>query len=412
MRDYVEIGIGREARRAYNLNEIDIVPSRRTRSSKDVDLSWHIDAYTFDVPFVSHPTDALASPEFAIEMGKQGGLAVINAEGLWGRHADLDSAIKKVIAPLIFADPDPMDLRQPGVAELQELHSAPLDTDLLTERISQVRDSGVTVAVRVSPQNARELAPAVVKAGAEILFIQGEIISAEHVQEGGEPLNLKEFIGSLDVPVIAGGVADYTTALHLMRAGAAGIIVGQGATTSSVALGIDTHLATQIADAAAARREYLDETEGRYVHIIADGDLATSGEIARAVACGADAVMLGSALAGAAEAAGRGYYWQPQTAHPRFPRGTISNAVDGSGFGFGLGWYSTEGDTPADQERAREEMLNKIGESRPSLESILHGPSTSTWGHSNFVGGLRRVMAKCGYTDIKSFQKVDITLTN
>ena len=403
MRDYVEIGIGREARRAYGLNEINIVPSRRTRSSKDVDLHWHIDAYTFDVPLVSHPTDALASPEFVIEMGKQGGLGVINAEGLWGRHADLDAAIKKVIEPILFADQDVHGFRQPGVAELQELHSAPIDTDLLSERIAQVRDSGVTVAVRVSPQNARELAPIVVKAGAEMLFIHGENISAEHVQEGGEPLNLKEFIGSLEVPVIAGGVSDYTTALHLMRAGAAGIIVGQGSTTSPLALGIDSNLATQIADVAAARREYLDETEGRYVHVIADGDIDTSGEIARAVACGADAVMLGQPLAAAAEAAGHGFYWQSQSAHPRFPRGLITQTE------YGYGWV--EAGLASDGGTSREDIIAASGADRPSLDTVLHGPSTSTWGGYNLVGGLRRAMAKCGYTDIKSFQKVSITVS-
>ncbi|MDN8595332.1 MULTISPECIES: GuaB3 family IMP dehydrogenase-related protein [unclassified Corynebacterium] len=404
MRDYVEIGIGREARRAYYLRDISIVPSRRTRSSKDVNLSWHIDAYSFDIPFASHPTDALASPEFVIEMGKQGGLGVINAEGLWGRHADLDGAITKVITAQLEAgntDPESNAAEDKAVKTLQELHAAPLDHDLLSERISQVRDSGVTVAVRVSPQHARELAPVVVKAGAEILFIQGEIISAEHVQEGGEPLNLKEFIGSLDVPVIAGGVADYTTALHLMRSGAAGIIVGQGTTTSDSALGIGTHMATQIADAAAARREYLDETEGRYVHIIADGEIHTSGDIARAVACGADAVMLGTALASASEAAAYGYYWQAQAAHPRFPRGIIENTSNSFSFGWGL-----DDDGPA------QDVLNNLRENSPSLETILHGPSTSTWGGHNLAGGLRRVMAKCGYTDIKSFQKVDITLTS
>ena len=404
MRDYVEIGIGREARRAYNLRDISIVPARRTRSSKDVDLSWHIDAYTFDIPFASHPTDALASPEFVIEMGNQGGLGVINAEGLWGRHADLDEAIAKVIAAQLqaYQSGEPLNAAEnKAVKTLQELHAAPLDHDLLSERIAQVRDSGVTVAVRVSPQHARELAPVVVGAGAEILFIQGEIISAEHVQEGGEPLNLKEFIGSLDVPVIAGGVADYTTALHLMRSGAAGIIVGQGATTSDAALGIGTHMATQIADAAAARREYLDETEGRYVHIIADGEIHTSGDIARAVACGADAVMLGSSLADASEAAACGYYWQAQTAHPRFPRGIIKRTSNSFSFAWG-----------ADDSDATEEVLQQLRENTPSLETILHGPSTSTWGGHNLAGGLRRVMAKCGYTDIKSFQKVDITLTS
>lgn len=404
MRDYVEIGIGREARRAYYLRDIAIVPARRTRSSKDVDLSWHIDAYTFDIPFASHPTDALASPEFVIEMGKQGGLGVINAEGLWGRHADLDGAIAKVIKAELeanLADPESTAAEDSAVKTLQEFHAAPLDYDLLSERIAQVRDSGVTVAVRVSPQHARELAPVVVKAGAEILFIQGEIISAEHVQGGGEPLNLKEFIGSLDVPVIAGGVADYTTALHLMRSGAAGIIVGQGATTSDAALGIGTHMATQIADAAAARREYLDETEGRYVHIIADGEIHTSGDIARAVACGADSVMLGAPLAAASEAAAGGYYWQSQAAHPRFPRGVIARADGGFSFGWGL-----------DDAAATEDILKQLRSNSPSLETILHGPSTSTWGGHNLAGGLRRVMAKCGYTDIKSFQKVGITLSS
>ena len=404
MRDYVEIGIGREARRAYYLRDIAIVPARRTRSSKDVDLSWHIDAYTFDIPFASHPTDALASPEFVIEMGKQGGLGVINAEGLWGRHADLDGAIAKVIKAKLDAESAGKrgtSAEDSAVRTLQELHAAPLDHDLLSERIAQVRDSGVTVAVRVSPQHARELAPVVVKAGAEILFIQGEIISAEHVQGGGEPLNLKEFIGSLDVPVIAGGVADYTTALHLMRSGAAGIIVGQGATTSDAALGIGTHMATQIADAAAARREYLDETEGRYVHIIADGEIHTSGDIARAVACGADSVMLGAPLAAASQAAAGGYYWQSQAAHPRFPRGVIARADGGFSFGWGL-----------DDAAATEDILKQLRSNSPSLETILHGPSTSTWGGHNLAGGLRRVMAKCGYTDIKSFQKVGITLSS
>ena len=235
MRDYVEIGVGREARRTYDLNQVSLVPTRRTRSSKDVDTSWHIDAYTFDVPFVSQPTDALATPEFVIEMGKQGGLGVINAEGLWGRHEDLEGALKRVREN--FGD----------LSTLQELHAAPLNEELLAERITQVRDSGVTVAVRVSPQRARELAPVVIKAGAELLFIHGTLISAEHVQTGGEPLNLKEFIGSLDTPVIAGGVADYTTALHLMRAGAAGIIVGSGVNTNPETLGIDIPMATTIA---------------------------------------------------------------------------------------------------------------------------------------------------------------------
>ncbi|WIM68166.1 GuaB3 family IMP dehydrogenase-related protein [Corynebacterium breve] len=379
MRDYVEIGIGREARKTYHLSSIALVPSRRTRSSKDVDTTWNIDAYTFDIPVVAHPTDAIVGPEFAIEMHNQGGLAVLNAEGLWARHADVEAALARVVAAA--EDSDHFFLGEEvtqATRVLQELHSAPIDEELLVERITQIRESGATVAVRVSPQNARDLAPVLVKAGVELLFIQGTQISAEHVQQGGEPLNLKEFIGSLDVPVIAGGVSDYTTALHLMRAGAAGIIVGSGDTTSDTALGISTPMATAIADAAAARREYLDETGGRYVHVIADGEINLSGDIARAIACGADAVMLGSPLTYAEEATGDGYYWQSSAAHPRFPRGVVIREADSA--------------------------------ERESLEVVLHGPSADALGTKNLVGGLRRAMAKCGYTDVKSFQKVKLAL--
>ncbi|WP_257159346.1 GuaB3 family IMP dehydrogenase-related protein [Corynebacterium cystitidis] len=380
MREYVEIGIGREARKTYHLGQVALVPSRRTRSSKDVDTTWNIDAYSFNLPIVAHPTDAVVSPEFAIEMDKQGGLAVLNAEGLFGRHADVEAALGKVISAAGGVDDVFLggDSYQAATRALQELHSAPVDQDLLAERIAQIRDSGATVAVRVSPQNARVLAPVVAKAGAEIIFIQGTLISAEHVTEGGEPLNLKEFIGSLEVPIIAGGVTNYSTALHLMRSGAAGVIVGSGETTSDNALGISTPMATAIADAAAARREYLDETGGRYVHIIADGEINQSGDIARAIACGADAVMLGSALSYAAEAAGQGVYWQSSAGHPRFPRGLVTRAAE-------------EGE-------------------RESLEVVLHGPSADAFGLKNLVGGLKRAMAKCGYTDVKSFQKVELAL--
>ena len=385
MREYAEIGIGREARRTFDLEQLSIVPQRRTRSSKDVDTTWHIDAYTFDIPFLSHPTDALATPEFIIEMGKQGGLGVINAEGLWGRHEDLEGALARIYS-------------QPGDNSIiQELHAAPLDDALLTERISQVRDSGVTVAVRVSPQNAREMAPKVIAAGAELLFIQGTLVSAEHVATGGEPLNLKEFIGSLDVPVIAGGVTDYTTALHLMRTGAAGVIVGAGVTTNAETVGIDSAMATAIADAAAARRDYLDETGGRYVHIIADTEFENSGNIAKAFACGADSVALGPLLAQAREAGGKGWYWPATAGHPRFPRGFVQF----SGADADLDVDFLTAGTPA--EAAEESAA-------PSLETVLHGPSSEPFGRTNLVGALRRSMAKCGYTDLKSFQKVGLAV--
>jgi len=375
MRDMVEIGMGRTARRTYELNEISIVPARRTRSSKDVSTSWQLDAYRFEIPVVAHPTDALVSPEFAIELGRLGGLGVLNGEGLIGRHADVASKIAQVIELADDADPSA------SVRLLQQLHAAPLDPDLLGAAVARIRDAGITTAVRVSPQNAQALTPVLVAAGIDLLVIQGTIISAERVASDAEPLNLKTFISELDVPVVAGGVADHRTALHLMRTGAAGVIVGYGstlgATTSDEVLGINVPMATAIADAAAARREYLDETGGRYVHVLADGDIHTSGELAKAIACGADAVLLGTPLAAAAEALGNGWFWPSAAAHPSLPRGALLQVALGD---------------------------------RPSLDEVLNGPSDDPFGSLNLVGGLRRSMAKAGYCDLKEFQKVGLTV--
>lgn len=292
----VEIGMGRTARRTYELSEISIVPSRRTRSSKDVSTAWQLDAYRFEIPVVAHPTDALVSPEFAIELGRLGGLGVLNGEGLIGRHLDVEAKIAQLLEAAA-ADPEPST----AIRLLQELHAAPLNPDLLGAAVARIREAGVTTAVRVSPQNAQWLTPVLVAAGIDLLVIQGTIVSAERVASDGEPLNLKTFISELDIPVVAGGVLDHRTALHLMRTGAAGVIVGygstQGVTTTDEVLGISVPMATAIADAAAARRDYLDETGGRYVHVLADGDIHTSGELAKAIACGADAVVLGTPLA-------------------------------------------------------------------------------------------------------------------
>ncbi|MGU3431687.1 GuaB3 family IMP dehydrogenase-related protein [Actinomycetes bacterium M1A6_2h] len=378
MRDLVEIGMGRTARKTYELDDVDIVPSRRTRSSKEVSTAWQLDAYRFDIPILAHPTDALVSPEFAIEMGKRGGLGVVNGEGLWSRHADVQSKIDELIA---IAESD-VDSDAP-VAFLQKLHAAPIQPDLLAAAVAQVRDAGVTVAVRVSPQSALTLTPALLKAGVDLLVVQGTIISAEHVAHGSEePLNLKTFIADLDVPVVAGGVSDHRTALHLMRTGAAGVIVGygstEGATTTNEVLGIGVPMATAIADAAAARRDYMDETGGRYVHVIADGDITTSGQLAKAIACGADAAVLGAPLAAAAEAPGRGWYWPSAAAHPSMPRGAL--------------------------------MPVSFDDSRPSLERVLTGPSDDPFGSLDLVGGLRRSMAKSGYSDLKEFQKVGLNV--
>ncbi|HEX5144790.1 MAG TPA: GuaB3 family IMP dehydrogenase-related protein [Mycobacterium sp.] len=371
----VEIGMGRTARRTYELDDIAIVPSRRTRSSKDVSTAWQLDAYRFEIPVVAHPTDAIVSPEFAIEMGRLGGLGVLNGEGLIGRHADVEDKLAQLVE-VAAKEPEPAATRL-----LQQWHSAPLDHDLLGAAVARVREAGVTTAVRVSPQNAQALTPTLVAAGIDLLVIQGTIISAERVASDGEPLNLKTFISELDVPVVAGGVLDHRTALHLMRTGAAGVIVGYGSTsgvtTSDEVLGISVPMATAIADAAAARREYLDETGGRYVHVLADGDIHTSGDLAKAIACGADAVLLGPPLAVAAEAPGDGWFWPAAAAHPSLPRGALLQVAEGE---------------------------------RPALEQVLSGPSDDPFGSLNLVGGLRRSMAKAGYCDLKEFQKVGLTV--
>jgi IMP dehydrogenase len=375
VRDLVEIGMGRTARRAYGLDDIEIVPSRRTRSSAAVSTAWQIDAYRFELPLVTHPTDAIVSPGTAVAVGELGGLGVLNAEGLWARHANVDDAMFRLLRAA-------EDLEDPTALTrvLQELHAAPIRLDLLAEAIKTVRESGVTVAARVSPQHAAELTPDLLAAGVEILVVQGTIISAEHVQRDAEPLDLKDFIGRLDVPVIAGGVGDYRTAMHLMRTGAAGVIVGHGGTpgvtSTDRVLGIGVPMATAIIDAAAARRDYLDETGGRYVHVLADGGMRVSGDIAKAIACGADAVMLGAPLAASSDAPGQGLYWTAAAAHPSLPRSRVAAGPD----------YAVD------------------------LKTLLFGPSSDAEGAINLFGALRRAMAKTGYSDLKEFQKVGLSV--
>lgn len=370
MRDVVEIGLGKTAQRGYHLDDIAIVPSRRTRDVDDVSTVWQLDAYQFKIPCVGHPSDATMSPASAAALGRLGGLGVLNVEGLWTRYEDPTKILEELAA--LGGDANP-------TRRLQEVYAEPIRPELITERVRQMREAGGTVAVRVSPQHTLALAPVILDAGVDILVIQGTLVSAEHVSTTDEPLNLKEFIADLDLPVVAGGCTDYKTALHLMRTGAAGVIVGLGgdewSTTESV-LGIRVPMATAIADAAAARRDYLDETGGRYVHLIADGDIRTSGDIAKALGCGADAVMLGEPLSLCGEAPAGGAWWHSAASHPKLPRGAFSVAQHSLG----------------------------------SMEKLLYGPADEPDGQLNLFGGVRRAMAKCGYRDLKEFQKVGLVL--
>jgi IMP dehydrogenase len=367
----IEIGRGKRGRRAYAFDDVAVVPSRRTRDPEEVSVAWQIDAYRFELPVMAAPMDSVMSPSTAIAFGQLGGLGVLDLEGLWTRYDDPEPLLAE-IAGLDAATATP---------RMQEIYAEPIKPELVSARLKEVRDAGVTVAGALTPQRTQELWRVVVDSGCDLFVIRGTTVSAEHVSKTVEPLNLKKFIYELDVPVIVGGASTYTAALHLMRTGAAGVIVGygstSGATTSDEVLGISVPMATAIADAAAARREYLDETGGRYVHVLADGDIHTSGELAKAIACGADAVVLGTPLAAAAEAMGGGWFWPAAAAHPSLPRGALLQVA--------------------------------IGE-RPSLAQVLTGPSDDPFGSLNLVGGLRRSMAKAGYCDLKEFQKVGLAV--
>lgn len=365
----IEIGRGKRGRRAYSFDDIAVVPSRRTRDPEEVSVGWQIDAYYAEVPVLAAPMDSVMSPATAIALGRLGGIGVLDLEGLWTRYDDPEPLLEEIAALPAEA----------ATSRMQEIYATPIEPDLVAARLEEVRAGGVPVAGALSPQRTQQLWRAVVDAGADLFVIRGTTVSAEHVSGRAEPLNLKRFIYELDVPVIVGGAATYQAALHLMRTGAAGVLVGFGggaAHTTRVSLGIHAPMATAVADVAAARRDYLDESGGRYVHVIADGGVGRSGDLVTAVACGADAVMLGSALARAAEAPGRGWHWGSEAHHPVLPRGERV-------------WVGTVG----------------------SLREILYGPGRSADGTLNLVGALRRAMATTGYSDLKEFQRVEVVIS-
>lgn len=363
----VEIGIYKSARQAYGFDDIAIVPSRRTRDPEDVDIAWQLDAYKFELPLLASAMDGVVSPATAIEIGKLGGLGVLNLEGLWTRYED----------PMpLFNEIRELD-NDRATARMQQMYLEPIKLELVTQRIREMKAAGVTTSASVTPQRTNWMAKAIADAELDILVIQGTVVSAEHVSKTVEPLNLKSFIREFEIPTIVGGCASYQAALHLMRTGAVGVLVGVGpgnACTTRGVLGIGVPQATAIADVAGARMRHLDET-GVYVHVIADGGMSKGGDVAKAIACGADAVMIGSPLSSATEAPARGFHWGMATFHPTLPRGA----------------------------RVRTEV-------RGSLREILLGPATENDGRMNLFGALRTSMATCGYETLKEFQKAEIML--
>lgn len=364
----IEIGRGKRGRVTYGFDDIAIAPQRRTRDPEQVSTAWRIDAYSFETPILAAPMDSIVSPSTASEINRLGALAVLNLEGLWTRYED-PQPVFEAIALLPAAD---------ATAALQDAYREPIKPELIRQRVAQLRAGGGVVAAALSPQRTAEFARTVVEAGVDIFVIRGTTVSAEHVGIEETALNLKKFIYELDVPVIVGGCATYQSALHLMRTGAAGVLVGFGggaAHTTRDVLGVRVPMASAVADVAAARRDYLDESGGRYVHVIADGGMGRSGDIVKAIACGADAVMVGSPLARATQAPGAGWHWGMEAVHPELPRG----------------------------ERVH---FGTIG----SLEQILRGPSHVADGTMNLVGALKRAMATAGYTELKEFQRVEVVV--
>ena len=361
----IEIGLGKSGRRAYGFDDIAIVPSRRTRDPADVDISWQIDAYRFELPLMASAMDGVVSPATAIQIGRLGGLGVLNLEGLWTRYEDADSVLAEIAELPV----------EKATRRMQELYQQPIIPGLVTERIREINDAGVVSCASVTPQRTAALLDHILAGELDMLVIQGTVVSAEHVSKTIEPLNLKTFIRQLDIPVIVGGCATNKSALHLMRTGAAGVLVGVGpghACTTRGVLGLGVPQATAIADVRAARMRHLDET-GVYCHVIADGGMATGGDISKAIVCGADAVMIGSPLAAAAEAPGRGYHWGMATFHPTLPRGARVQTA-----------------------------------TRGTLKEVLLGPANENDGKLNLFGGLRTSMATCGYVDVKEFQKAEV----
>jgi IMP dehydrogenase len=362
-----EIGIGKTARRAYGFDEVAIVPSRRTRDPDDVDISWEIDAYRFDLPMMASAMDAAVSPATAIGIGRLGGLACLNLEGVQTRFEDPDPIFDEIAQ---LSD-------EKATRRMQELYKEPIKEELIGRRIREIKEGGVVAAASLTPQKVERYAALTLEAGLDVLVIQGTVVSGEHVSTRTEPLNLKEFIPSFDIPVIVGGCASYATALHLMRTGAIGVLVGVGpgnACTTRGVIGVGVPQATAIADAAAARREHQHET-GRYCHVIADGGMRTGGDIAKAIACGADAVMIGSPLTRSYEAPGRGYHWGMATFHPTLPRGARVKT-------------------------------NQVA----SLSEILVGPAHENDGTFNLFGALATSMATTGYANVKEFQKAELVI--
>jgi IMP dehydrogenase len=363
-----QLGRNRQARRAYGLDEIALVPGRRTLDPSLVDTHFTLGGIQRPIPIIASAMDGVVDVKMAILLSKLGAMGVLNLDGIQTRYADPDEVLDQIAAVG----------KDEFVPLMQRLYSEPVKPELIQERIRQIKAAGAIAAASCVPAHAAEYGPLVAEAGGDLFFVQATVVSVHHkVPEGIQKLDLAAFCRSMPIPVVVGNCVTYDVALELMQAGAAGVLVGIGpgaACTSRGVLGVGVPQATAIADCAAARDQFLTES-GTYVPIIADGGLVTGGDICKAIACGADAVMIGSPLARAQEAPGRGFHWGMATPSPVLPRGT----------------------------RIR------VG-STGTLEEILRGPARLDDGTHNLLGALRTSMATLGAANLREMQQVEICI--
>ncbi|MBI2855365.1 MAG: GuaB3 family IMP dehydrogenase-related protein [Chloroflexi bacterium] len=358
----------KELRRAYGFDEVSLVPGDLTINPDLTNIELHLDSLTFSIPVLASAMDAVVSPTFAVHFGKLGGLAVMNLEGVQTRYENPDEALERIVqAPQEQATP-----------LLQKVYSAPVREELIGQRVRAIKEGSVLCAVSVTPQNTKSLAPIAVEAGADVLVVQSTVTTARHESRSYKGLILSELCQQIKVPVLVGNCVTYNVALELMETGVAGILVGVGpgaACTTREVVGVGVPQVTATVDCAAAREEYLRRT-GRYVAVITDGGIRTGGDLCKAFACGADAVMLGTPLSQAQESPGKGFNWGMATAHPALPRGTrIRVGVKGT------------------------------------LSQILFGPTSLTDGTQNLVGALRVAMGMCGAFDLREFQNAQVIIS-
>ncbi|AFY60731.1 IMP dehydrogenase family protein [Synechococcus sp. PCC 6312] len=364
----IELGRGRIARRAYGIDEIALVPGRRTLDPQLANTSWQLGTLTRDIPIIASAMDGVVDVAMAVKLSQLGALGVLNLEGIQTRYPDPNPILDQIAA---------VDTAE-FVPLMQSLYAQPIQPELITQRIQEIKAQGGIAAVSATPAGASKFGQVVAAAGADLFFIQATVVSTAHLSpESVTPLDLAQFCQEMPIPVVLGNCVTYDVALSLMKAGAAAILVGIGpgaACTSRGVLGVGIPQATAVADCAAARQDFYQET-GQYIPVIADGGLVTGGDVCKCIACGADAVMMGSPFARAAEAPGRGYHWGMATPSPVLPRGT----------------------------RIR---VGTTG----TLEQILRGPAQLDDGTHNFLGALQTSMGTLGAKNITEMQQVEIVI--